>query len=113
MTFWLFTKGDQAVKGEGRTDRDALNEVRRKIDLGVPESVVERSKDEIDLDSAAKKLVFALYIYGGYPINSRGPSGCILDALEVIAPHIRADLSNGLDPAQVHELHWPNDEGPG
>ena len=27
-TFWLFTKDGRAVKGEGRTDADALREVR-------------------------------------------------------------------------------------
>ena len=31
-TFWLFTKGDRAVKGEGRTDAEALEEVRRQLD---------------------------------------------------------------------------------
>ena len=32
-TFWLFTKGDRAVKGEGRTDAEALNEIRRKLKI--------------------------------------------------------------------------------
>lgn len=27
-TFWLFTKGGRAVKGEGRTDAEALNQIR-------------------------------------------------------------------------------------
>lgn len=30
-TFWLFTKDSWAVKGEGRTDTEALNAVRQKI----------------------------------------------------------------------------------
>ena len=30
-TFWLFTKGGQAVKGEGRTDAEALNQIRAAI----------------------------------------------------------------------------------
>lgn len=30
-TFWLFTKGDRNVKGEGRTDDEALNQVRAAI----------------------------------------------------------------------------------
>lgn len=30
-TFWLFTKEGQAVKGEGRTDREALDQVRAQI----------------------------------------------------------------------------------
>jgi hypothetical protein len=31
FTFWLFTKGDRAVKGEGRTDTEALEEIREKL----------------------------------------------------------------------------------
>lgn len=27
-TFWLLTKGDRCVKGEGRTDAEALDEIR-------------------------------------------------------------------------------------
>lgn len=30
-TFWLFTKGERAVKGEGKSDTAALNEIRRKL----------------------------------------------------------------------------------
>lgn len=30
-TFWLFTKGSQCVKGEGRSDADALNQVRKSL----------------------------------------------------------------------------------
>lgn len=30
-TFWLFTKGDRCVKGEGRTDREALDLVRAQV----------------------------------------------------------------------------------
>jgi hypothetical protein len=33
-TFWLFTKNGQAIKGEGRTDADALYEVRKLISKG-------------------------------------------------------------------------------
>ncbi len=30
-TFWLFTKGEIAIKGEGRTDAEALDQVRAAI----------------------------------------------------------------------------------
>jgi hypothetical protein len=30
-TFWLFTRGDRCAKGEGKTDAEALNQVRLKI----------------------------------------------------------------------------------
>jgi len=32
-TFWLFTKGDRAVKGEGRTDTEALNVIRHRLEM--------------------------------------------------------------------------------
>jgi hypothetical protein len=31
FTFWLFTKGDRCVKGEGRSDAEALDKVRAII----------------------------------------------------------------------------------
>lgn len=35
FTFWLFTKDSRAVKGEGRTDAEALNEVRAAITAAI------------------------------------------------------------------------------
>ena len=32
-TFWLFTKDDRAVKGEGKSDAEALDEIRRKLNI--------------------------------------------------------------------------------
>jgi hypothetical protein len=32
-TFWLFTKCSHAVKGEGKSDRIALNQIRKKLHL--------------------------------------------------------------------------------
>ena len=32
-TFWLFTKDDRAIKGEGISDAEALNEVRQKLGM--------------------------------------------------------------------------------
>lgn len=32
-TFWLFTKGERAVQGEGETDEEALNSIRKKLGL--------------------------------------------------------------------------------
>ncbi|MGN6109362.1 MAG: hypothetical protein ACTHU0_29915 [Kofleriaceae bacterium] len=61
-----------------------------------------------DLDRAAEALVFALYIYGGYRLNSRGPIGCILKALDVIAPPIAAELREG-DASDVYRSHWGDD----
>ncbi len=32
-TFWLFTSNERAVRGEGRTDAEALNAVRARLGL--------------------------------------------------------------------------------
>lgn len=32
-TFWLFTKGSECVRGEGRDDKQAMNTVRRQLNL--------------------------------------------------------------------------------
>jgi hypothetical protein len=37
-TFWLFTKAGRAVKGEGKTDAEALEQVRAEIGLASPDS---------------------------------------------------------------------------
>jgi hypothetical protein len=41
---------------------------------------------------AVEALVRCLYLYGGYTVNSRGPAGCIIDALRIIAPEIADDI---------------------
>ncbi|MAZ40563.1 hypothetical protein CL654_00390 [bacterium] len=30
-TFWLLTKGERCIKGEGKTDKEALDEIREKL----------------------------------------------------------------------------------
>jgi hypothetical protein len=40
-TFWLFTKNGRAIKGEGRTDAEALNQVRALLD---DENLIERKR---------------------------------------------------------------------
>lgn len=34
-TFWLFTRNGQCVKGEGKTDKIALNQIRRELELEI------------------------------------------------------------------------------
>ncbi len=57
---------------------------------------------------AAERLVFALRIYPNYRVDSRGPLGCIYDALEVLAPDVVERLRNGEDVGDVHESMWPD-----
>lgn len=40
-TFWLFTKGDKAIKGEGRTDAEALGQIRTMLAAAPPTPATE------------------------------------------------------------------------
>jgi hypothetical protein len=45
-TFWLFTKDGRAVKGEGRTDADALNAIRAALaSPSVPQEKVQEAQE--------------------------------------------------------------------
>jgi len=57
------------------------------------------------LDRAARKLITALYLYPGHRVDSRGPAGCIVDALEEIAPEVAAELREG-DAREVYQRRW-------
>lgn len=45
-TFWLFTKGERAVKGEGKSDSEALDQVRERIKspAGSDDARIERER---------------------------------------------------------------------
>lgn len=53
-TFWLFTKGDRAAKGEGRTDAEALHEAW--IAACTDELEIERFKTSTERNTTAAKL---------------------------------------------------------
>lgn len=36
----------------------------------------------------AERIVFAMNIYSGYMMSARGPSGCMMDVLDIIAPDV-------------------------
>jgi hypothetical protein len=54
---------------------------------------------------AAECLVRCLYLYVGYTVTSRGPMGCIMDALKIIASDVHDDLLKN-DASAVHQLRW-------
>ncbi|TJU85617.1 MAG: hypothetical protein E5Y10_24670 [Mesorhizobium sp.] len=57
-TFWLFTKEGAAVKGEGRTDADALNAVRAQIGAPPkPEGIVEALREALLSDDLVGHIV--------------------------------------------------------
>ncbi len=67
-----------------------------------PGHVCEDDEDEVPATHrAVQSLLFAMRIYPGYKVESRGPSGCILDAIEVLEPEVAAKIRDGVDPGDL------------
>lgn len=81
--------------------RDQIADLERQL-----HSAIERGREEANV--VAERLVFALHIYGGYNINSRGPGGCLFDAIKAVAPSIAQDLSE-LGADATYAKHWDED----
>lgn len=63
-----------------------------------------------------QKLLTCLWLYGGYETRSRGDYGCVLAAIDAVAPEVAQRLRDGespgmllneIDPEQGHD---PNEE---
>lgn len=60
-----------------------------------------------DLDRASRALVTAFYLYNGYTVGSRGPSGCILTALDEIAPDVAKEIREGdVEVSDIYQRRW-------
>lgn len=71
---------DPHPEGGGLRDRRLIGIFARTFEAAPP-----------DLDRAAERLVSAMYLYPNYRVDSRGPRGCIADALEIISPEVLAE----------------------
>lgn len=77
---------------------------------GVAQTLAQMFIDELDrIDKAAERLTFALAIYPGYRIDSRGPAGCLMDALDEIAPDVSAHIRES-DAHEAYQMSYANDE---
>lgn len=58
-------------------------------------------------DRVAERLLFCMYIYSGYRIgDSRGPNGCMFDALNASRPDIAAELAEGAFEDEVYAKYF-------
>lgn len=57
-------------------------------------------------DKLAELLVRMLWLYPGYRVDSRGPAGCIMDALDIVAPDVAAEIRDSVDVHQVYAPRW-------
>jgi len=88
---------DAVAKGELRTlKRDEIKPWLDGVSAGAA------------MNDAAERLVFALHIYPNYRVDSRGPAGCIMRALEAIAPDVAAELL-ARDANEVYDRYWTED----
>jgi hypothetical protein len=54
-----------------------------------------------DKQAVAAKLFDCLWLYGNYEVDSRGPRGLLLDAIEALAPELAEPLRDGEDLSDI------------
>lgn len=72
-------------------------------------AVLEIRKHRENADRIAERLVFAFRIYNGFKLGHRGPDGCIIDVLELVAPDVVREIREGLDMVDIYTKRWSDD----
>jgi hypothetical protein len=70
-------------------------------------AVARKPAEAPDLDRAARRLVTIFHLYSGHTVDSRGPAGCIMDALDEIAPEVAAEIREGAEASEICQRRWP------
>lgn len=88
-TFWLFTKDGEALKGEGRTDAEALDQIREQI--GLPTAADPAHSDDLAVDRFAVAMKAKLAAKRG---EGRGgwdnPDECKVEYLaQLLCDHVQ------------------------
>ena len=52
---------------------------------------------------AVQHLLCAMWLYPTHTLNSRGPAGCLLDAIEALEPHTAKRLHDGDEVGDLYE----------
>jgi chromosome segregation ATPase len=88
-------------------------ECRAVAELHAELTRVERDRDAATAslrdrdDKLAELLVRMLWLYPGYTVKTRGPSGCIMDALDIVAPEVAAEIRSGdVEVDDTYAKHW-------
>lgn len=58
---------------------------------------------------AAEKVVKAIYLYGNYRVDSRGPYGMLVDALKDLHPQAAEAVMDGTDLREVIDRFFPEE----
>lgn len=56
-----------------------------------------------DAHYAVQQILFAMHIYRGYKIDSRGPSGCLMDVIRRLDPETYQKMVDGAEPGELME----------
>lgn len=72
---------------------------------------LERLADyEERLDEIAERALFCVYIYPNYPMDSRGPLGCLSDILKAARPDLYERLEDGETWGEVYHAEYPDED---
>ena len=59
-------------------------------------------------NTVAERICRIYYLYGG-DVKGRGAGGCLIEALEAVAPHIAKEIKDGHDAGIVYRKRWSNE----
>lgn len=76
----------------------------------VTQDLRERIAFDTRCERVAERLVFAMWIHAAYRIDSRGPSGCLMDALDIVAPDVAAAFREGMDGHDVYAKFYGSED---
>lgn len=109
LEFARFAGGNRDISVE--TVRGQLRAIQTIL-AGAGEPQASAARVEHDRDYVAEKLMLAFHLYGGYKVNSRGPSGLLLDAIGRVRPDVSAALRESGDAGDVYERFFGEEDEP-
>ena len=62
--------------------------------------------DDDARDKIAERLVFIFHIYNGHKVDHRGPAGCIMDVLDIVAPSVSEQIRDGVSADAIYAERW-------
>jgi hypothetical protein len=117
---WFVVEGTTATLAERvallARDRDEARALMADTahKLANEQQVTQDLREQIAFDTrcerVAERLVFAMWIHAAYRVDSRGPSGCLMDALDIIAPDVAAAFRKGIDGHDVYAKFYGSED---
>lgn len=93
-----------------RTEAAQRAEKQEKLTKELQQKLQDETREVREYNDTVIKLIDCIWLYSGYNVESRGPYGLILDAIEDLDPETAERLRNGELSDVVEEIREYNGE---